>query len=1847
MAQLTVTVSANDRASAVLQKVQQATAKTHSALESLNSAGSGLSGASSSIKSLNNESSKSPGIFSKMGSALKKTLTIVGGFTVVRGIFDTISSSIGTAISRLDTFDVFERKMKLITGSTEDAKYALEEMTEATTGTAYKLDTAAQSVQNFVTRGMNTKDAVASIKIWMDATSAYGAGTSDQFETVADAIAKMRTKGTVEMRQLNRLFQVGINPVRMYAQAVGMAEADVQEALTHKDIKAEEFLNVVETAMREGTNGVTIVEGMAQKVGTTWAATMTNSRIAVARGVANVIDAVNESFKVIDPDNGLKGIILNMGKSLEGALKTIAEKVKVFLPPIIERLGHLFDFVKQNGTLLITFFGSIAGIVGGFGAFKTASDCINDFRIAWSKLAQAFAKTNVGEALVGEVTSMKKVLTALPAATESALTVSEATPQQLVAETPYKPTSRPSTAVVTPPMRPVTEYIKSPVATEVQESVSAPELKQNPVTKFVNANRSEKSVQAAKNINTGEVYDPGNFTLVSERERRQKSGAVERLERTSDLGNLKNELDEIYNGTYDDFEYIMPGSTVIPQVNKQKNLSLEAGKSAEPLMLTGEVAQARQRRKIPTFSEYKASQPYKPTKIPTFQEYQEANQPTLSETVAGAWSQAKKPYKEKHQDLSLKQKKKGRSLTERVTSFVNPNNLTAGEKVAEAVDNAKPKSFGSAMKGGTQNFVKTAGNALEGGLSFVGKLIPDGLFEGAIEKVTGFKDSLVGVFTTMGAGLKTMFASMIGDFMGFGSSINGVITNFLGEGVVQSFTSFFANLVGVCTSFIGAIPQLVTGVAAFSLVFAGLGKINENGEAANGVAAFLASLRAQASNLLVVGQEWIGNLIRGIVTDMPTLVQRGVELVTVTMNGIAITLPQLISIGAQLLINFITGIITTIPTLVSTGFQAIQGFIQGLGTAIPTLIEQGWQMILTIGQSIANNLPAIFEAGKNTIQNLVQGIKDTLPILVENAWNIITTMADQFVQNLPRILEIGGQIITNLANGIAQLLPVLLTAGADLMVWLITTIVQHLPDMLSAGWQLITTLANGLMNALPTIISTAGTILGNIGTAIANFGTEMWNKALEIGTNLINGLKQGIEDTWNGAKEAVGGVFTGVIDWAKQILGVHSPSTEMITVGGYLIAGLDQGIQETMPQIIANMGAMLDQMVNDSRTKVQNMATTIQINYQELEANLNAQLESMTNTMNARWQALVNNSIQIMSQFNTSLITCLDAILNASNGKWEQVSAGMQSIVSRMTSDTQKQIQGLVDSIHNIMDELPNYTNQLGMDMMGQLAKGIDSTSATVTTTASDLVEKLKTVFETGLGIHSPSRFMEWVGQMMLEGLMRGMSQSQIQAFVRSTIEDMKASFANGKFNADELVDYMGDKTMDVVKYLEVIGDTTVSEAIGGSATGTPAIIQEAMNYVGYKSPGGHGGSMFGARYGNGGAWCASFVRYCADNVGVPFPPTNYVPDVVAWAQANGRSTQTPQPGYAAIFGGGSHIELVAGVSPDGTVDMIGGNTGAGEVKHRPRSDATSYVALDGGHSVLTLKDTILQAYNKKMGIFSAGMDLSPDQLASAMGTDGSGLLNPVWFQQWQPSQAVARWADEVSAVLNMLGEPQSLLKGVLWAINGESGGDPNSTYLLDENIVYGGSKGLLQTITPNFERWKNPSLPDDIYNPMQNIWCCLREMQETYGGIAALINRKIARGRWSGYAVGTRYVPQDMMAPIHKGEAILPASMNPYTQSGGDYLRDLVTGMIPSGIGNFDIEAIAQSENPSIDFDLGAVSGTGSTNNSQNYDNRNITLNNNYNIDTEAQARLNAHEMERVLHGILNQGIAVGRKGY
>lgn len=307
-------------------------------------------------------------------SSIKSIAGALGIVKVVGSAFTMLKNSIQSAFDRSDTMEQFDRTMTAITGDSKAAGVALEELKGITKGTAYGLDIAAKATQNFVTRGLDIGDATKRVGIWADAVSFYGKGTNEELQTVTDALAKMSTKGKVEMEQLNRLFDVGIDAVGMYAKATGRSSAQVQDDLSYGRISAEEFISVVSSAMETGAGGVQKVAGAAKEAGTSWKGTMDNMKAACTRGMLGIIESIDNGLNSINLPtiresiagfgsfmettlgklgNAIKGLIREFGPSIANVVqifKSAFTKIPIAFKPIVKTVKEFIQDILKSFT---------------------------------------------------------------------------------------------------------------------------------------------------------------------------------------------------------------------------------------------------------------------------------------------------------------------------------------------------------------------------------------------------------------------------------------------------------------------------------------------------------------------------------------------------------------------------------------------------------------------------------------------------------------------------------------------------------------------------------------------------------------------------------------------------------------------------------------------------------------------------------------------------------------------------------------------------------------------------------------------------------------------------------------------------------------------------------------------------------------------------------------------------------------------------------------------------------------------------------------------------------------------------------------------------------------------------------------------------------------------------------------------------------------------------------------------------------------------------------------------------------------------------------------------------------
>lgn len=283
-----------------------------------------------------------------------------------------------------------------------------------------------------------------------------------------------------------------------------------------------------------------------------------------------------------------------------------------------------------------------------------------------------------------------------------------------------------------------------------------------------------------------------------------------------------------------------------------------------------------------------------------------------------------------------------------------------------------------------------------------------------------------------------------------------------------------------------------------------VGIANENGDLGSLIYEFAHTVETAASNILPRVEIILGGISQ-LIADMGPIIAQALP------DMISAVLPSLISAGAQLLVGLVTGLISALPELA----QAVPGILSTIYTSI---VSAGPQMI---------------EAGAQLLAMVVNGIKNGLPTILENGAEVINNLIDGIVGKIPDLINALPEIISSITSFIADSLPQIAAAGVSILGNLITGIISTIPDLVSA---------------LPSIIDA---IVDGIGA--------LMDSIIQVGVNIVEGILEGIESAADWLTEKVTGFFSGIVDSAKDFLGIHSPSTVFADMGKNMALGLGEG----------------------------------------------------------------------------------------------------------------------------------------------------------------------------------------------------------------------------------------------------------------------------------------------------------------------------------------------------------------------------------------------------------------------------------------------------------------------------------------------------------------------------------------------------------------------------------------------------------------------------------------------------------------------------------------------------------------
>lgn len=340
---------------------------------------------------------------------------------------------------------------------------------------------------------------------------------------------------------------------------------------------------------------------------------------------------------------------------------------------------------------------------------------------------------------------------------------------------------------------------------------------------------------------------------------------------------------------------------------------------------------------------------------------------------------------------------------------------------------------------------------------------------------------------------------------------------------------------------------------------------------------------------------------------------------------------------------------------------------------LATVIAANWGTIKTLLQGPLGALTALLSVALLEIGAILlfsgANIGLGLGLMVIGALGVAATIAANW-DTIKSLLEGPIGAITALISGALLVIGAILTfsgASIGLGIGMIIVGAIGLATAVAANWDTVQELMRGPIGAATAFVSSALLVLGAIllfsgagiplGLGLLLAGSAGLAVAIKPNWNaILDSLKtswEQIKNWWSNsvlgglsrAKDTIQNWGTGIIDKLKNVLGIHSPSTETAQMGDYMMQGMANGITGSQYLVLSVFQTLLDSIQLSFDTWQTNFFTgfaAFRSTFQELWTNF---WSLMGRTFTIKW----NNILSTLQQGVNNAIDALNSLVDAAN----------------------------------------------------------------------------------------------------------------------------------------------------------------------------------------------------------------------------------------------------------------------------------------------------------------------------------------------------------------------------------------------------------------------------------------------------------------------------------------------------------------------------------------------------------------------------------------------------------------------
>lgn len=256
-------------------------------------------------------------------------------------------------------------------------------------------------------------------------------------------------------------------------------------------------------------------------------------------------------------------------------------------------------------------------------------------------------------------------------------------------------------------------------------------------------------------------------------------------------------------------------------------------------------------------------------------------------------------------------------------------------------------------------------------------------------------------------------------------------------------------------------------------------------------------------------------------------------------------------VAGSLIASLSAQLVSYAPQAIPAALSFIGALVTGLLSALPDPTGTAIELVGALLLGIADQLPGIITAAMSALLGIVGKITspESIMLLIQAAMQLMLALARGLIAAIPQLIDAVPGIITNLVESFYAMLPEIIGVGIEIVIALASGLVSNAGHIIAAVPRLVETIVRGF--------------LANV--------KSYW----DIGKSIVDGIRKGITEQWQRLKADVSNLFTGLVDWIKKLLGIHSQSTVFAGIGTNMAKGIGAGWQDTIGDINRDIAATL------------------------------------------------------------------------------------------------------------------------------------------------------------------------------------------------------------------------------------------------------------------------------------------------------------------------------------------------------------------------------------------------------------------------------------------------------------------------------------------------------------------------------------------------------------------------------------------------------------------------------------------------------------------------------------------------